>query len=206
MIASPSPVQETATVSSSAHRPGRPAQVARGEHLALGLRDEPGRVAQLDAVVGGERARGGADEQDVVAVAQDRAGGADRVADALHARHGADVARRALHHRGVELDAAVARQRGAPPGVEHRVVLEHHDGGLDRVQRGAAAGEHGVARLDRGGRARAHPGDPVGVRGDAPGAPVHDDRWVGHLAPDDSAPRSTLVVWCGERVRDWGWC
>ena len=96
MIASPSPVQETATLSSSAQvpapisgesptrprrwpivppvevaaasRPSRsrataptvPAaqpEVAGGEHLALAVGDQPRRVAQLDAVVGRERAR-----------------------------------------------------------------------------------------------------------------------------------------------------
>ena len=52
-----------------------------------------------------------------------------------------------------------------------------------------------MAGLDRGGRAGAHALDPVRVGGDAARAPVHDDRWLGHLAADDSRTRTTLVAW-----------
>ena len=71
----------------SAHRPGRPAGPAGGEHRPLAVGDEVAGLAQLDALIGGERARRRAHEQDVVAVAQHRAGGAHRVAHALHAGH-----------------------------------------------------------------------------------------------------------------------
>ena len=42
---------------------------------------------------------------------------------------------RAVHDRGVELDAAVLGQRGAAAGVELGVVLEHDDRRLDGVER-----------------------------------------------------------------------
>ena len=78
---------------------------------------------------------GGADEQHVAALGEHRARRADRVAHAAHGRHRAGGARGAVHDRRVELDAAVLGQRGAAPGVELGVVLEHDDGGLDGVER-----------------------------------------------------------------------
>ena len=127
--------------------------------------------SKLEAGGGGELDRRRADEQHVAAVGQHRPRGADRVAHAAHGRHRAGGARRAVHDRGVELHAPVLGERRAATGVELRVVLEHHDGGLDRVERRAAGRQHRMAGLDRGRRARAHPLGPLGVGDRAPAPP-----------------------------------
>ena len=57
-----------------------------------------------------------------------------RVADAPHRGHRAGAQLRAFHDRGVHLDLAVAVERGAAPGVEQRVVLQHHDRRGDRIE------------------------------------------------------------------------
>ena len=242
MIASPSPVQETATLSSSAQvpapisgesptRPRRwpivpPVEVAAASRpsrsrataptvpaaqprspeastVALAVGDQPRRIAELDAVVGRERARRRAHEQHVVAVAQHRAGGADRVAHALHAGHRADVAARALHHRRVELDPAVLGQRGAAARVEDRVVLEHDDRGLDRVERAAAGREHGVSRppppAAAPARMRSSRSGSVGTRPAPPWTTIAASAiWRRTIV----RTRTTLVAWRPDALRE----
>ena len=69
----------------------------------------------------------------------------------------------ALHDRGVGLDGAGARQHGAAPGVEARMILEAPDRGLHRVQRGrrprrARASPRRPRRASRGAARRGPPG------------------------------------------------
>ena len=151
-----------------------------GERGPLALGDEPRLVLEGQAGGGGELDRRRADEQDVATVGEHRARRADRVAHAAHGRHRAGGARRAVHDRGVELDAPVLGQRRAAAGVELRVVLEHHDGGLDGVERRAAGRQHRVPGLDGGGRARAHALGALGVGDRSARAAVDHDRDLVH--------------------------
>ena len=89
-------------------------------------------------------------EQHVAAVAQHRERGVDRVRDPRHADHAARAPRAALHHRGVERDAAVAVEHAAAPRVEHLAALELAHRGDHRVERAAARVEQVAAGGERG--------------------------------------------------------
>ena len=92
--------------------------------LALALGDEPLGVLEVEPGVDGEALGALADEERVRRLLHDRAGQADGMADAGHARAGAGLADHAVHDRGVHLDAPVGGQHGSTPGVEQRALLE----------------------------------------------------------------------------------
>ena len=88
-------------------------------------------------------------EHDVRRFFHDQSRETDRVADMLHARDRAGLKRLAVHDRRIEFVRSFVRKDGAFAGVEKRVVLEHLDRGLDRIETRAASLEHVVARLQR---------------------------------------------------------
>ena len=67
----------------------------------------------------------------------------------LHARDGPGLERLSVHDRRIELVRSFVGEDGALAGVEKRVVLEHLDRGLDRIETRPAALEHVVTRLER---------------------------------------------------------
>ncbi len=125
-----------------AHRTG----LERGQPGALPIGHQLVRVAERHAQRPGPRHRAGPHEQAVAAVLQDASGERDRVAHPDHAGDRAVAQLIALHEGRVGLHGALARQDGASPGVEARVVLEAPHRGLHRVDRGAALGEGTPAR------------------------------------------------------------
>ncbi len=110
-------------------------------------------VAECDAVLGGESFGAFGDEINVRTLAENFAGGAHGIAQALDASHAAGAERGAVHDEGVELDFAVAVEEAAASGVEGLVVFHDDDGFLDGVERRAAALEHAPSRSQRVGHA-----------------------------------------------------
>ena len=94
-------------------------------------------------------------EEDVRALLHHPAGEADRVARRCDTGDRAGVAVAAVHDRGVHLDAPVIGEDRTAPRVEMRIVLEHPDRRLDRVQRGAAARQDRRACVERAVQRRA---------------------------------------------------
>ena len=80
-----------------------------------------------------------ADEVDVRALVEHQARGLDGIAQALDAGDSAGAKGGAVHEEGVELDAAVAGEEAAAPGVEGGVVFEYGDGGFDGVDGGGSS-------------------------------------------------------------------
>src|SRR5919106_6456557 len=68
-------------------------------------------------------------------------GEADRSARGAYAGNRAGAPAAAVHDCRVELDLPFGGEDASAPGVEGRVVLEHADGGLDRIERAPSAAE-----------------------------------------------------------------
>jgi hypothetical protein len=79
-------------------------------------------------------------------LAENLAGGAHGIAQALDASHAAGAERGSIHDECVELDFAVAIEKAAASRVESLVVFHDDDGFLDGVERGAAKFEHAPSR------------------------------------------------------------
>ena len=113
--------------------------------------DEVFVAAKFDAMLGGKALRAFGYEINVWAVAENLAGGTNRVAQTLDAADATTAQGRAVHDEGVELHFAVAVQKAAASGVEGLVVFHHDDGFFDRVEgraaifQGAPSGSGGVA-------------------------------------------------------------
>src|ERR1035441_307920 len=76
------------------------------------------------------------------AVAENCAGGANRVAQTFDASDAAAAQGRAVHDESIELYLAIAIQETATAGVEGFIVFENHHGFFDGVESGAAAFQH----------------------------------------------------------------
>ena len=111
-------------------------------------------VDKRDAHLFRERLRALAREHDVRRFLHHHPREADRIANVLHARDRPGFERFAVHDRGVELVRALMGEDRAFAGVEQRVVLQHMDRRLDRVEARAAFLQHLVAGLERIARAR----------------------------------------------------
>ncbi len=112
------------------------------------------------------------DEIDVRALAENLAGGAHGIAQALDASDATGAERGSVHDEGVELDSAVAVEEAAASGVEGLVVFHDDDGLLDGIERRAATLQHAPSRSQRVGHAV-----NVGVDhviGHGPGATMND--------------------------------
>src|ERR1035437_1918125 len=107
--------------------------------LDLPGHDEAFVAAKSDDVIGGKALGAFGHKIDVRAVAKNFPGGANRVAQALHATDATAAQGRAVHDESVELHLAVAVQETAAASVEGFVVLENDHGFFDCVQGGSAA-------------------------------------------------------------------
>ena len=139
--------------------------------------DEIFVAAESDAVLGGKALGAFGDKINVRAVAENFAGGADRVAQALDAADAAAAQGRAVHDERVELHFAVAVEETAASGVESFIVFENDHGFFNRVERRAAAFEH--APSGGGGVAHAVEVRLDHVVGNGPGAAVYDQNGIG---------------------------
>ncbi len=146
------------------------------EALALAGDDEFGVVDQGHPVLGGEALGAGADEVDVRRPVEDQTSCLDGVAQALDAGHAAGAEIGAVHQQGVELNPAVAGEKGAAAGVEGVVVFHDGDGGLDGLDSGTAAGEHGPADVEGMGDAALMGG--YGGLGNRPGTAMNEQNGV----------------------------
>ena len=142
--------------------------------------DEVHVVAEFHAVLAGEALGTRADEVDVGALVEDKAGRLDGVAETFDAGDTAGAEVRAVHEEGVELDAAVSGEEAAPAGVEGLVVFHDDDGGFDCGDSGAPGFKDGVSGGEGVGDAVLVSGD-LGV-GHGPCAAVEDEGgvWVWH--------------------------
>ena len=186
-----------------ADRPGRPAEIAGGEHARAGASvTSHAGLAQLDAVVGGERARRRAHEQHVAAVAR-----------APRGRPGPGCARpprTATAPARRPVPSITEASSSTPPSSVSAAPRPALNSGSSSSTTTAAstassalppAASTAWPASTAGRRAGAHALQPVRVGGDAARAPVDDDRWLGHLAPDDSEKRTTLVAWRPDAAR-----
>ncbi len=86
-------------------------------------------------------------QHDVWRLLHDRASEADGIASSGHPGHGAGLAGRPVHDRGVEFVAPVGREYRATAGVEQRIVLEHADRGFDGVEARTTAAKYRRSRV-----------------------------------------------------------
>ena len=140
--------------------------------VAFAGHDEIGVVAEGHAMLAGEAFGTGRDEVDVGALLEDEAGGLDGVAEALDAGYATSAEGRAFHDEGVELDASIAGEEGAPAGVEGVVVFHDGDGGFDGFGGWGSFVEEGAASAEGVGDAVFVGGDSV--VGHGPGSAVDD--------------------------------
>ncbi len=154
--------------------------------------DEIFVAAKGDAMLGGKTFSAFGDEIDVRAVAENLAGGANRIAQALDATYAAAAQGRAIHDEGVELDFAVAVQETAAAGVEGFVVFENDDGFFDRVKSRAAAFQN--APSGSGGVAHAVEVSFDHVVGNGPGTAMNYQNWIGwQVSTPQKNPASSLA-------------
>ena len=135
-------------------------RLSQGEALAFAVEDKLGVVDKWHAVGGGEFFGALANEVDVRAPVEHQARGLNGIAQALDAGDSAGAHRASIHEESIKLDAPVAGEKAAAPGVEGGVVFEFGDGGFDGVGGGGcrvrAANSRSAARqrrLARGPRA-----------------------------------------------------
>src|ERR1700752_2851877 len=86
--------------------------------VALAGDDKLRVVDEAHAMLRGEALGARSDEIDVRRLVEHEPRGLDGVAEALDAGHAASAHRAAIHHQGVELDAAIPGEEGAAAGVE----------------------------------------------------------------------------------------
>ena len=110
--------------------------------LDFALDDQVVVGTQLDAVLLGEALGALANEIYMRAFGEDLLGGADGIADVLHATHATGAQGGAVHHQRVKLHPAVHVKERAAAGVEGLVLLHRDHGCLDRVEATAAALQH----------------------------------------------------------------
>ena len=101
---------------------------------ALGLADQPFRIAQRDSVLYCETFRTFTDQHHVRAILEDGSRNADGVLHALQRGHCTGTERSAVHDDGIALHAAVEVQVRAVAGVKNRIVFQHDDGSFDGVE------------------------------------------------------------------------
>jgi hypothetical protein len=99
---------------------------------------------QPEAVIQRELLGAGAGEQDILGLIHNGARQRDRILDVPQSAHGAGLQRAPVHDRRVEFVAPVDREHRSSPGIEQRVVLEHHNGARHGVQTRTAVFEHGI--------------------------------------------------------------
>ena len=116
-------------------------------------------LAKRDAVLSSKTLRPFGDKIDVRAFAQDLAGGANRIAQALNTTDASGTERAAVHDERVHLHLAVTVQKTAAAGVEGFVVFHDDNRFFHRVERRAATFEHtpsGSQRVADAAEVRVH--------------------------------------------------
>src|SRR5262249_10765055 len=95
------------------------------------------------------------------------------VANALYTANAAGTKRVAVHHEGIELDAAITRKKAAAAGVKGFVIFHGDDSGFHGIQRAAATFQNVPALVQRA----LHAGQVSlnHVIGNCPGAAVDDE-------------------------------
>ena len=141
----------------------------------LGFADQFFRLAELDSVLFGETLGAIRDQHHVRTLFENFARELNGILDALQRCRRAGTERLAVHDNGVALHMAIQIEMRPIPGVKNWIVLENHDGGFDRVQRQAAAGEQSPAGPESAlaaGLASFH-----GFVRNIPRAAMHDQSW-----------------------------
>ena len=123
--------------------------------LPAPLGEEIRRIDLLQPDRGGEGVGAGADQHDVGRPLHHRAGGGDGMAGGGQAGDGPGGQVRSVHDGGVQLVTAGRGEDRPAPGVEQGIVLHDLNGGLDRIQRRAAAFQHGRPGVQRALQRRA---------------------------------------------------
>jgi len=153
-----------------------------GQTRAFTIEHQLGVIDQRHALLGGKVLRVAANEVDMRTLFEDETRGVDGIAQPLDAghtarAHGAGDA--AIHQQCIELDFAVAREKGAAACIERLVVFEHGDGGLDCIDSSGAALQQRVTGEQRTADAEGVSID--GVIRDGPRAAMNEkDRLIGH--------------------------
>ena len=97
---------------------------------------------KLDAVLLGKAFRASSDEVHVRALGQHFLGGANGVADVLHATHPSGAQGCAVHDECVQLHPAVHVEKRATAGIERLIFFHRDDGGLNCVKAAATPLQH----------------------------------------------------------------
>ena len=137
------------------------------------LRHERARRRGTHPDLRGVALRGGTREHHVLADLEDGARDDHGSREVLNRRDGAGLLACAIHHRRTRLHGAIARQRGAHPRAELRIVLEHAHRRDDRIERGAAAIEERLPCRRRRANTRSQP--IVSLRRDQPSTAMDED-------------------------------
>jgi hypothetical protein len=107
-----------------------------------------------------------------------------------------------VHQQRVELDFALAGEKGATTGIEGFVVFEDRDSGLYRIDRGSAALQQRIAGKQRTANAEGVGID--GVVGNGPGAAMNEkDGLIGHANRSSYMGSSGGLSSCGNGCLDY---
>jgi hypothetical protein len=147
-------------------------RLACAKALDLAWNDEIFVATESNAVLGGEALGAFGYEIDVWTVAENLAGGANRISQTLDASYAAAPEGRTVHDEGVELNFTVAIQEGAAAGVEGLVIFEDDDCFFDRIQGRTATFED--APSSSGGVAHTVEVRVDHIVGNGPGSAVYD--------------------------------
>ena len=158
--------------------------------FAFGRTDKIFRSAEWNAVLFGEAFGAFGDEHHVRRIFQDSASQTNGVANVLQCGDGAGTERCAIHDDSVAFDVAIQIEMRAESGVEDGLILEHDDGGFDRVKSGAAPGEKRPSR----GESAATPGFAGfdGLVGNIPRAAMNDQRRF-HRSPREEQREAAMM-------------
>ena len=153
-----------------------------GKPFAFAIEDQLGVVDERHAVLSGKILGVAADEVDVGTLLKDETRRVDGIAQAFNAGHATGAhgpGDSAIHEQCIELDFAIAREKGAAARVKSLVIFENGDSGLYRIDRSGAAFEQRVAGKKSTANAEGVGFD--GVIGDGPGAAMNEkDGLIGH--------------------------
>ena len=98
------------------------------------IADQLLRIAQRDSLFSRKSFRALPNQHHVRAFLEDRASHQNGILHPLQRGSRASTQRRAVHHNGVALHAAVPVQVRAVARVENRIVFQYHDCGFDGLE------------------------------------------------------------------------
>ena len=91
----------------------------------------------------------GSDEVNMRTSLENEARGLDGIEQAFHTCDPSGLHSSSIHEESIELHLPIGRKKASSPGVEGRIIFQNHDCCLDRVKRGASAGEDRVPGVKR---------------------------------------------------------